>query len=151
MKPKPTRVVWEATRVSLGDEEINVVELPSSFTKQGLYYHFCFQSSYVVKRDAKSRMPSTKNYPVHTTYDLHYPEGSQPRKVCDWKAFWAFWKDNYSDIKICSPANYTCNKCWKYWNELGVVSRLENNNIRRQVQSKSDMVSEVVQRNSKNR
>ena len=48
-------------------------------------------------------------------------------------------------MKIPSPENDTCNECWKYRIELGVVSRLENNNIRRQVQGKSNMVSEVVQ------
>ena len=140
-----TRVVQEATGVSLRDKEIDAVELPSSFTNQGLYYRFCFQSGYVVNSDAKGRMPSMKNYPVCTTYNLHYPEGSQPKFFCDWKAFWALWKDNYSNMKICSPANDTCNKCWKYWNELVLVLRLENNNIRRQVHSKSNMVSEVVQ------
>ena len=47
-------------------------------------------------------------------------------------------------MKYFSPANDTCNKCWKYQNELGVVLRLENSNIRRQVQSKCNAIGELI-------
>ena len=48
-------------------------------------------------------------------------------------------------MKINYPAIDMCNKCWKYQLELGIISLLENCSIRRQVQSKSNVISEGVQ------
>ena len=48
-------------------------------------------------------------------------------------------------MKIRSPDNDTCNKCWNYQNELGAVSHLENSSIRLQVQSKRNIISDFFQ------
>ena len=82
-----TRVIRKATGVGLRDEEIDTVELPSSLFKRQLYYCYFFHNSYVVKSDVKGNMPSMKNYKVCTTFNIHYPEGSVPKHVCDWKSF----------------------------------------------------------------
>ena len=82
-----TRVINEATGVGLCDEEINRVELPSSFSKHQLYYCYFFHNSYVVKSDVKGNMPSMKTYNVRTMFDVHFPEGSVPKPVCNWKGF----------------------------------------------------------------
>ena len=126
-----TRVIRKATGVGLRDNEIDTVELPSSLSKRQLYYRYCFRNGYAVKSDAKGRMPSIKAYPVQDSNNVHYPEGSAPKPVCDWKYFCTFWKDNFPNMKIRPPSHDTCAKCWKYRNELGVVLRLQNEASRR--------------------
>ena len=138
-----TRVIREATGVGLRDEEIDTVELPSSFSKRQLYYRYCFHNGYVVKSDAKGNMPSMKNHKVRTTFDIHYPEGSVPKPVCDWKAFRTFWKDNYPKMTIRPPSHDTCAECWKYRNELGVVSRLQNEAARLQIRNNFDCENQL--------
>ena len=85
-----TRVIRKATGVRLRDKEINTVDLPSSLSKQHLYYCYFFHNGYVVKSYAKGNMFFTKEYEVRTTFDIHYPEGSVPKPVCNWKAFRTF-------------------------------------------------------------
>ena len=138
-----TRVIREATGVGLRDEEIDTVELPSSFSKRQLYYRYYFHNGYGVKSDAKGNMPSMKNYEVRTTFNIHYPEGSVPKPVCDWKAFRTFWKDNYPKMTIRPPSQNTCAECWKYRNELGVVSRLQNEAARLQIRNNFDCENQL--------
>ena len=64
-----TRVIREATGLALRDEEVDSVELPSSFSKRRLYYRFCFKRGYAVKSDHKGKMPALKYFPVRKTFD----------------------------------------------------------------------------------
>ena len=89
-------------------------------------------------------MPSIKAYPVRDSYDVHYPEGSALKPVCDWKYFRTFWKDNFPNMKIRPPSHDTCAEYWKYRNELGVVSRLQNDASRREVRENFDATSALV-------
>ena len=47
-------------------------------------------------------------------------------------------------MKICAPAKNTCNKCWKYRNELGGILRLENSSARDQNQTESNLLDGLV-------
>ena len=80
---------------------------------------------------------------------MHYPEGSALKPVCDWKYFRTFWKDNFPNMNIRPPSHDTCAKCWKYRNELGVVSRLQNKVSRCQVCENFDATSALVNNEKK--
>ena len=108
-KTHVTRVICEDTRVSLCNEEVESVELSSLLSKQKLYYCFCFQSRYVVKSNAKGRMPSLRSYPVYDTCDIQCLEGRNHLFMIGGHFIFCCWKDNYPNMKICSPANNTCN------------------------------------------
>ena len=55
-----TRVIWGENGVGLRNNEINTVELPSSLSKQQIYYCYCFCNGNAVKSNAKGHMPSIK-------------------------------------------------------------------------------------------
>ena len=120
-----TRVIREATGVGLRDEEVDLVELPSSHTKRQLYHKYCFENGYRVKADAQGRHPPLKDFPLRK-FDEFWPEGSVPKPVCSWKAFLTFWKENYPKMIIRPPSHDTCSECFKYKNELNTTSRMIN-------------------------
>ena len=55
-----------------------------------------------------------------------WPVGSTPLPICDWKHFRQFWSTHYPKMFIRPPSHDTCAECWKYKNELGKISRLQN-------------------------
>ena len=119
-----TRTIREITGVGLRDEEIDSVELPSSYSKRQLYYKYCLSRGYQVKADHKGRIPNLKKFPVRTGFDILWPLGSVPKPVCEWKYFRTYWKTHFPKMRICPPSHDTCGKCWKFKNELGVTTRL---------------------------
>ena len=121
-----TRVICQETGVGLRDEEIDTVELPSSYSKRRLYYKYCFNRGYVLKADAKGKIPAVKNYPLRDFNNDDWPIGSRPLPVCAWITFRRFWKANYPKMKIRPPSRDTCVECWKFKNKLVVTSCLQN-------------------------
>ena len=144
-----SRVICEAAGVGLRDDEINLVELPSSFTSRQLYYRWCYSRGYCVKADAQGKLPKISDYLIREYDEVHWPHGSVPLPVCARIYFQNFWKQNYNNLKIRKPSHDTCNECWQYKNELGRLSRLANKKHDEEyVSNQLETLTEEVELNS---
>lgn len=99
-----TRVVREVSGVTLRDDEVGTVELPSSWTKRQLYSRYCFQRGWNVRADARGCLPKLQNYPVRPFNDSDWPTGSEPIPVPSRIYFDKYWKKNFPLMKIRSPS-----------------------------------------------
>ena len=83
-EPTATRFVRLVTETTLRDD-VEVFELPPSYTKRKLYERYCFQRGHKVKADAEGSYPKVEEYPARTEYDdVLWPIGSLPQPVCSW-------------------------------------------------------------------
>ena len=135
-----TRIIREAAGVALRDEEVDLVELPSSWSKRRIYYRYCYTRGYSVRSDAKGSMPKVKDFNLRE-FDDDWPEGSEPGMVCSWIYFRKFWKKHYPKVMIRPPSHDTCGECWKYKNALGTTSRIINTANRERI--RSTLVDEI--------
>ena len=82
-----TREVRVLNRVELRDTNIDLIELPSSFTSRSLYSRFCWERGYAIKADAKGKLPKLSEYP-HREHDVDsWPPGSSPLPIPSWLWF----------------------------------------------------------------
>ena len=99
-----TRVVREVSGVTLRDEEVDTVELPSSFSKRQVYSRYCFQRGWVVRADAKGCLPKLKDYQRRPFNDLDWPVGSEAKPVPSRIYFDQYWKSHFPLMKIRNPS-----------------------------------------------
>ena len=98
-----TRVIREVSGSALRADEVDTVELPSSMTKRQLYGQYCYKRGWVVRADAKGKLPKLKDYPVRK-FDDHWPVGSVPKPVPSRIYFDMYWQKNYPKMKIRPPS-----------------------------------------------
>lgn len=121
-----TRFVREVTGLSLRQEEENLVELPSRFTKRKLYAEYCFSRGYKIKANAKGSYGKVSSYELREYDELLWPEDSIALTVCSWKDFLSIWKEEFSYMKIRNPCEDTCAECFKIRNSFRVLDRMPN-------------------------
>ena len=139
-----TRVIREKFGIGLRAEEVDTVELPSSMTKRQLYCQFCFTRGWSIRADAKGKLPKLSDYPRRPFDDHDWPPGSMCKPVPSRFYFLAFWVKHYPKMKIRNPSEDTCNECWKYKNQLGVLSRKMNDQIRKErAENDNDLAEET--------
>ena len=112
--PRATRVVRSSTGADeLRDTDLEVVDLPSNFSKGGLYARYCKEvCGTTVKFDAKHRLVSAEGV-----------SGTEKEDIPAWSTFLNFWKKNYPKLRIQKPAKDICGDCYKYANPLLLAIR----------------------------
>lgn len=97
----------------LRDTDLEVVDLPSNFSKGGLYARYCKEvCGTTVKFDAKHRLVSAEGV-----------SGTEKEDIPAWSTFLNFWKKNYPKLRIQKPAKDICGDCYKYANPLLLAIR----------------------------
>jgi hypothetical protein len=127
-EPHATRVVRERTQVGLRDDDIDLIELPSSMTKRNLYHQFCYGRGYKMRVSANGSYGhlSEAEQREGDPDDESWPEGSIPLPICSYGYFWVFWKKHYPKLAIRPPSRDTCDECFQYSNVLGAHKRKQN-------------------------
>ena len=111
--PRATRVV----RSSLGgeelrDDDLDLVDLPSNFLKNGLYARYCKEvCGTSIKFDSKHRLVSTEAVP-----------GMEMADIPAWSTFRKFWDKNYPKLKIQKPSKDICGECYKHANRFKILA-----------------------------
>ena len=108
--PKTTRFVREETGSGLRDEEENLLELPTCWSKRGVYARFCFERGFVV---TSTHSGNTKKSP---RTDQLWNE-SNKKRICSWSSFTNFWEAHYPLIRIGSPSADICTDCHIFFNK----------------------------------
>ena len=105
--PRATRIVREEVGIGLRDEEIELLELPSSFTKRSLYYRFCHSRGWMIKlANARGKLNKT---PI---------PGEAAKDIPSWTSFWRLWKSEYPKLVVCKPREDVCGECYIYANSF---------------------------------
>ena len=119
-EPRATRVVRETTLVALRDSEVDLVDLPSHYTKRHLYGRYCFERGYICKVRSSGAYGKMSNFdprPNYTTVDgveqedERWPIGSKPKDITSWWSFRQIWKKEFPNLKIRPPSMDICAEC----------------------------------------
>jgi hypothetical protein len=79
---RATRLVCTNIQKGLWHAEIDLAELPSAMTKQGIYQGLCYVCGHKIKSNAFSLDQKLGEYPVDDDFtDIFLPLGSEPFPV----------------------------------------------------------------------
>ena len=127
--PRATRIVRntirqaEATnetatlRVELRDDDVELLELPSSMSKRGLYARFLSDYVGIVQvLDSKGRVVG-----------VHRKEEDSSSAVPDiypsWRSFNRHWERYHKKLVVAKPREDVCDDCWTYANSFRFKKR----------------------------
>lgn len=117
-EPYATRFVRSVTGMSLRNEEVDAIELPSHFKKRKLYAQYCCSRGYKVKASAKGSYGKISDYEVRDVDGVYWLPESVPEPVCSWKDFLVIWKKEFPHLKIRNACEDTCGECFKIKNSF---------------------------------
>ena len=120
--PTATRVVREECGTGLRDGEENVFELPTSWSKRGLYARFCFERGYTIGCNARGNITKTERSDQQWNI-------ADKKTICSWHAFLKFWERNYPMIRLASPSADICTDCHIFFNRAKYVARRPANEL----------------------
>ena len=120
-QPRATLFVREMSGSGLRNDDEDIKELPTSFSKRGLYARFCNERGYRV---------STSPSGVDTLVEDENFDGEKRLPVCRWASFFNFWRKYYPKLRLQRAAKDVCGECFTFRNQLskGLISAtLEEN------------------------
>jgi hypothetical protein len=123
--PRATRIVAIRTnnggiKMDLRDENEELLELPSSFTKRGLYTRFLEENGWKETWDSQGRV--IERGPIVESADV----------ACSlpcWPSFHAHWKKYFEHLVIPAAREDVCSECWKFKNKFRYIPRVMNNTV----------------------
>lgn len=131
-----TRFIRMETRIGVRDSDLDLIHLPSYYTKRQLYETFCYQSGWEIKSFSDGSYPPLDQFPLRKNDDNEngqelalWPEGSEPLSVCSWHTFLRIWKQYLPNLKIKPPSLDTCNLCDEYAKYMKMKSNSQMNNL----------------------
>ena len=125
-EPHATRVVRTISGIGLRDAEVDVVDLPSCYTKRQLYARFLHEIGWIVRPKVNGSFGKIADY-EQRPFDEFWIEGEDvPTPACSFETFRAFWAKNFPKLKIRSPVYNTCSLCYQYSNNLSDIQRKMN-------------------------
>ena len=107
--PKTTRFVREETGSGLRDEEENLLELPTCWSKRSIYARFCYERGFVITNSGGGIKKQEERTDEAWGTQQH-------KKICSWPTFLYFWKTHYPLIQIASPSADICTDCHIFFN-----------------------------------
>ena len=107
--PKATRFVREEAGIGLRDSEIDLVELPTAWSKRAMYARFCFERGHVVTTTATGITKTTERS------DAQWDNGNK-KTICHWKTFLSYWENNFPQLRIAAPSADICSECHVFFN-----------------------------------
>ena len=105
-------------RVDLRDQDDELLELPSSMTKQGLYARFLKDHVGIVQvLDGRSKIIGVRAADdSDSNFDI-------PQIYPSWRSFNRHWQRHYPKLLIARPREDVCDDCWRYANAFRFTKR----------------------------
>ncbi len=99
---------------SLRETDVDVVDLPPSFTKRSMYKRFLMDDlGWEIKLDSTGRILSI----------LPIADKEQVEPIPSWATFLSYWKQNYPKMKIQPPREDICGQCYTFANSFRFKKR----------------------------
>ena len=128
--PRATRIVTmkvdehrQSQRAELGNVEVQIelrdtnkdlIELPSSMTKRGLYKRFLEENIGIRQTlDAKCRV---KKVEVVSSDDEDRDKPEVPGCYPSWRTFNRYWEEKWPHLVVCRAREDICEECWRVAN-----------------------------------
>ena len=108
-EPHASKVVRIETKIVMKDGDDDV-ELPSNFTKRGMYERGCLDRGWVAKaRDGNGSYGRIAKYETRNTQEgTDWPLESVSLPVWCFKKFISYWRKFFLYIKIKKSSHHTC-------------------------------------------
>ena len=121
-EPHASKVVRTTTKMELREDDNNI-ELPSNYTKRGMYVDWCYGRGF----KAKIKNAATGSYGKLSEYakrddELWIPEC---KPVCSWNMFKHIWESDFPELIIKKSSHDTCGTCFRFNNLLNGLRRRE--------------------------
>ena len=105
--PRATKFVRSLTSFDTRDDDTEVLELPSSFSKRQLFGRYAKGLGYLVVTSEKKTQELKKD-PEAEDDDVSEPTS--------WASFHRFWKKNYPKLVLPKPREDICGECFLFAN-----------------------------------
>jgi hypothetical protein len=99
----------EETGMVLQDAEVDLVELPTAWSKQAMYARFCYERGYIMTTNFRVAYIKTERS------DAQWNESSK-KSICSWKKFLSFWESEYPLVRIASSSADICTESHIFFN-----------------------------------
>jgi hypothetical protein len=111
--PRATRIVQDETGNGLRDQDVEVKELPTHFTKRGMYYRYGLDRGHKIElKDHKGNLQfSLRPHDDDEEVPL-WPTGSVSTDIVSWKTFRNYWGRNYSKLILPNARQDICGECF---------------------------------------
>ena len=118
-QPRSTLAVrTETGAVSLKKADTEIVELPTHYSKRGLYVRFCRERGWHLERKQQG------HYAVVNVSDAGDTSNRPP--LLDWRTFRRFWKREFPKLILSKPRVDMCTLCHKFHNRFKYCSRAKD-------------------------
>jgi hypothetical protein len=126
--PRATRIVQDETGTGLRDQDIEVKELPTHFTKRGMYYRYGSDRGHNIElKDHRGNLQVSPRAHDDDKEVPLWPTGSVSTDIVSWKAFRNFWKRNYSKLILPNARHDICGECFILANSFRYRKRTTSN------------------------
>ena len=139
--PRATKLVRSITaegkvHTELRDDEVELIELPSCYSKRHLWRRFLHDNGWDVKLDGKGRVIE----------EIKVEGEEQTIKSCvSWPCFLQFWGDFYPQVVIQRPTADICDECFVFANQHK-YSKRKKEEAEEKADDSDDGLSELVSR-----
>ena len=128
-----SKCVRLVTGIVLKEDDDNI-ELPSSFTKRGVYGRWCWSRGWEVRPKGGNGSYGKVADCARRKNDEHlWPLGSEAMPVCCYTTFIVFWEQHFTTLKIKKSSHDTCGVCFGFSNLLNGLKRREIQAERREI------------------
>ena len=113
--PSADNELTTQARIELRDKDEDILELPSSITKRGLYARFLKERCGVIQvLDAQGRVAGVRG---------DEPTDVVPERYPSWRTFCRHWERYYPKVVVAKAREDICDDCWRYANSFRFKAR----------------------------
>ena len=132
-EPHASKCVRLVTGIVLKEDDDNI-ELPSSYTKRGVYSRWCWSRGWDVRpKGGNGGYGKLGEYAERKFDEYLWPAGSEAVDVCSFASFIIFWQKYFKILIIKKSSHDTCGVCYSFSNLLYGLKRREVQAGRRDV------------------
>lgn len=129
-EPYATQFIRLKMGIGIRGGDVDLVELPTFYTKRRLYRCFLWAQGYKKPKSFASGYGRLGQYKKRT--DDEWPRNVQPGPICSWSGFQRVWREERGNtIRIKNKSEDVCGDCFKFTQCITLVQRargLDNNN-----------------------
>jgi hypothetical protein len=138
--PRATRFVRTESGFELRDDDVEVMDLPTSWTKRAVFARWLDDSGWTIKTDAIGRTTMSEKVGVAAASRIAY---------CSWPFFMTFWKSNYGYLIVPKSREDICGDCFIFMNAHKYKQNKNNESLGSDEEDEEDDEDDVDEREAR--